>query len=422
MNKAKRSPKAAQFALVATLPVATLLQACGGDSEPATGLVTGVMTGIDVLVAEDFERLRGLSVGLITNQTGVDRSGASTIDRLHRAPEVDLVALFSPEHGIRGAADPGALVSDTVDRRTGLIVHSLYGQTRRPTDAMLAGLDALVFDIQGVGVRYYTYQWTMALAMSAAAGAGIEFIVLDRPNPIDGLSVQGNVLDPAFATFVGLYPVAMRHGLTGGELALLLNDHFALGARLTVVEMEGWERRMAFDDTGLGWISPSPNMPTALTALHYAGLCLFEGTNLSVGRGTDRPFEQIGAPWLDGQALAAWLRSQDLPGVRFEAVTFTPHGPGDGKFADEPLNGVRFIATDRGSYDPTRTAVAALTGVRTLHPERLEWTEAHFDRLAGTDRLRLAVQAGLEWPEIVSDWESQASDFRALRQPYLLYP
>jgi len=379
------------------------------------------MTGIDVLVAEDFERLRGMRVGLITNQTGVDGSGRSTIDRLHQAPEVDLVALFSPEHGIRGAADPGAMVSDTVDLRTGLVVHSLYGQSRRPTDAMFGGLDALVFDIQGVGVRYYTYQWTMALAMTAAAEAGIEFVILDRPNPIGGRKVQGNVLDPAFATFVGLYPVAMRHGLTAGELARLLNDRFSFGARLTVVEMRGWERRMAFDDTGLAWTAPSPNMPTPLTALHYAGLCLFEGTNLSVGRGTDRPFEQIGAPWLDGPALVGWLQSQDLAGVSFEAVTFTPLSPGDGKFADEALTGVRFIATDRETYDPTRIAVAALAGVRTLHPERLEWMEAHFDRLAGTDRLRRAVQGGLVWTEIVADWDHQEAEFSALRQPYLLY-
>ncbi len=178
---------------------------------------------------------------------------------------------------------------------------------------------------------------------------------------------------------------------------------------------------MAFDDTGLAWTAPSPNMPSPLTALHYAGLCLFEGTNLSVGRGTDRPFEQIGAPWLDGTALVEWLRSQGLPGVDFEPVTFTPKNPGDGKFADDALNGVRFIATDRENYDPTRTAVAVLTGVRVLHPERLEWLEAHFDRLAGTDRLRRAVQRGLEWTEIVADWDSQEAEFRALRQPYLLY-
>ncbi len=412
MNKAKRSQKAAQFAVVAMLTAA-----CSGD----TGGTTGVMTGIDVLVAEDFERLRGRRVGLITNQTGLDRNGVSTIDRFHAATAVELAVLFSPEHGIRGVADPGASVSDTIDVATGLVVRSLYGQTRRPSAAMLDGLDALVFDIQGVGVRYYTYQWTMALAISAAAEAGIEFIVLDRPNPIGGRQVQGNVLDPAFATFVGLYPVAMRHGLTGGELARLLNDRFRLGARLTVVEMRGWERWMAFDDTGLAWTPPSPNMPSPRTALHYAGLCLFEGTNLSVGRGTDRPFEQIGAPWLDSPGLAEWLQSQDLPGVSFEPVTFTPVRPGDGKFAGEALSGVRFIADDRESYDPTRTAVAALAGVRALHPEQLEWMDAHFDRLAGTDRLRHSIQLGVEWREIVAAWDDQEAEFRSLRQHYLLY-
>lgn len=412
MNKAKRSQNAAQFAFAATL-----LSACGGDV-PDTA---PVMTGIDVLVAEDFRPLRGKRVGLITNQTGVDRSGVSTIDRLDRAPGVELVALFSPEHGIRGAADPGVLVSDTLDAQTGLVVHSLYGETRRPTDAMLAGIDALAFDIQGVGARYYTYQWTMALAMSAAAEAGIEFVVLDRPNPVNGRVVQGNVLDPTHASFVGLYPVAMRHGLTVGELAGLLNGRFSIGARLTVVEMRGWERRMAFDDTGLQWTAPSPNMPSPLTALHYAGLCLFEGTNLSVGRGTDRPFEQIGAPWLDGAALAGWLQTQELPGVSFEAVAFSPESPGDGKFAGEVLNGVRFVATDREDYDPTRTAVAALTGVRDLHPDHLGWVDAHFDRLAGTDRLRFAVQDGAGWEEIVASWNGRIAEFSSLRDSYLLY-
>lgn len=379
------------------------------------------MTGIDVLAAGGYESLRGMRIGLITNQTGVDRTGVSTIDRLHAAPGVELVALFSPEHGIRGQADPGELVSDTIDGPTGLVVHSLYGETRRPTDDMLRGLDVLVFDIQGAGARYYTYQWTMALAMSAAAAAGIEFVVLDRPNPVGGAAVQGNVLDPEFATFVGLYPVAMRHGLTGGELARLLNDRFEVGARLEVVPMRGWERRMLFDETGLSWIAPSPNMPTPMTALHYAGLCLFEGTNLSVGRGTSRPFEQIGAPWLDAVALVEWLRAQRLPGVEFQVVRFTPERPGDGKFDGQEVAGVLFVATDRQAYDPTRTAVAALSGLGAIHPERLEWIEEHFDRLAGTDELRLALQGGAPWTEIVASWEVQESGFRSLREPYLLY-
>lgn len=434
------------------------------------GAPAPVRLGIDVLLSDSIEVLRGMRVGLITNHTGrggfaseregaqtpgnakvqvnappqanadmqVDRAaharrqadaqrqveaeqGVSTIDLLDRHPAIELVALFSPEHGIRGAADPGEEVAGGRDARTGLPIHSLYGEVRKPTADMLAGLDALVFDIQDIGTRYYTYVWTMALAMQAAAEEGIRFVVLDRPNPIGGEQVQGNVLDPAYATFVGLYPVPMRHGLTTGEVARLINGEYDVGADLVVVPTEGWRRDLWQDDTGLPWINPSPNMPSLESATHYPGTCLFEGTNLSVGRGTPRAFQQIGAPWLDHETLVERLEAHSLPGVRFAAVMFTPEAPGDGKYGDEAVRGVRLTVTDRQRYDPTVTAVAMLVEIYRLHAGRLEWRESHFDRLAGTARLRERVVAGASIDEITAPWAAQLTGFRQLREQYLLY-
>ncbi len=420
----------AQFGLVRLLPL-LMLGSCtpSSDSPPSDRAVDDtpgagvpeVLTGIDALAAADFAPLRGRRVGLITNHTGIDRTGASTIDRLQEAPEVQLVALFSPEHGVRGRAQPGETVSDATDPRTGLPIHSLYGRTREPTRAMLSGIDVLVIDIQDVGARYYTYAWTMVLAMRAAAEHGISFMVLDRPNPLGGRVVQGNVLDSAYASLVGLYPVAMRHGLTLAELARMVNEELSLGLDLHLERMSGWRREMRFDATGLPWVAPSPNMPSIASALHYPGTCLFEGTNLSVGRGTEHPFQQIGAAWLNNVALIGWLQLQGLKGVRFDTVSFTPRGPADGKFAGERVRGVRFIATDADAYDPTVVAVAVLAGIHALHAAELEWIATHFDRLAGTDRLRLAVQSGAGWQEIVAGWGPELERFRALRDRYLLY-
>ena len=380
-----------------------------------------VRLGIDVLLAANADILRGRRVGLITNHTGRNAAGESTIDLLHEHPAVDLVALFSPEHGIRGTAEAGERVESGRDARTGLPVHSLYGETRTPTAAMLEGIDVLVFDIQDIGSRYYTYVWTMALAMRAAAEHGIPFVVLDRPNPIGGALVQGNVLDPGHTSFVGLYPVPMRHGLTAGELARLVNAEFEVGADLTVVPMEGWRRDMWYDETGLPWTPPSPNMPSLESATHYPGTCLFEGTNLSVGRGTPLAFQQIGAPWLDHEELARRLEAYHLPGVRFDVVAFTPERPGDGKYDGVAVRGVRFVATDRDRYDPTRAAVAALIEIRRLHPDRLEWRSSHFDRLAGTDRLRRQIVDGASLEDVTRDWEGQVGAFNRLRERYLLY-
>jgi uncharacterized protein YbbC (DUF1343 family) len=391
-----------------------------GGCERTTVTVEPVRPGVEVLLADSAYLVEGLRVGLITNQTAVTRDGTHTIDLL-LDHGVEVVALFAPEHGIRGTLAPGEQVEHDVDERTGLPIFSLYGATRKPTPEMLDGIDVLLFDIQDIGARYYTYVSTMALAMQAAAEAGIPFVVLDRPNPIGGVLVQGNVLEPDYASFVGLYPVPMRHAMTVGELARLFNDRFGIGADLHVVPATGWRRSEWFDETGLPWVPPSPNMPSLESATHYPGTCLFEGTNLSVGRGTDRPFQQIGAPWLDGAALARRLNEYRLAGVRFEPVTFTPQRPGDGKYDGVMVHGVRFIVTDRSVYDPTVAGVAALLEARKLAGERWRWRAGHFDRLAGNARLRAQIDSGRPLETITSAWRAPLDAFKKLREPYLLY-
>lgn len=399
----------------------------GADDDAAAAAIGAIALGVDVLLRDSVHLVRGRRVGLITNHTGVSSSAdpegerVSTIDRLHRSAELQLVALYSPEHGIRGQAAEGERIDSGRDAATGLPIHSLYSADRKPTPEMLRGVDMLVFDIQDIGARYYTYVWTMTLAMEAAGEAGIPFLVLDRPNPIGGRLVQGNVLDTAYATFVGLHPVPMRHGLTAGEMARVARGELGVAVDLTVIPMDGWRRSDWYDDTGLAWLAPSPNMPSLASATHYPGTCLFEGTNLSVGRGTDAAFQHVGAPWLDAAAISARLNDLGLPGVRFEAVTFTPRAPSDGKFGDEEVQGIRFVATDRDRYDPTRAAIAVLVEVQRAHPERLAWHVSHFDRLAGTDRVRESVIAGASLDEIVGSWDEQVRQFERTRAPYLLY-
>lgn len=375
-----------------------------------------------MLLADSLRLIAGRRLGLITQRTARGRDGRSSVELLRKAGAGRLVALFSPEHGFAGAVEAGKTVGEGTESASGLRIHSLYGETRKPTPEMLRGLDALLFDLQDVGARYFTYVSTMALAMQAAAAAGIPFIVLDRPNPIGGRLVQGNVLEPDYASFVGLYPIPMRHGMTPGELARLYRGAYGIPVELHVVPAAGWRREAWLDETGLPWIPPSPNLPTLESASHYPGTCLFEGTNLSVGRGTERAFQQIGAPWLDGEALAARLTARGLPGVRFEAVAFTPRDPGDGKFAGRRLRGVRFVLGDRRSYDPTVAGVAALLEARRLSGDLWEWRETHFDRLAGNGRLRRMIEAGRPLAEILKPWEGARAAFRKLREPYLLYP
>ncbi len=413
----------------------TATLACGGEARSSsrvvaeassTDLPERVRVGAEVLVRDSLHLVAGRRVGLITNHTGTvpaPSDGAppiSTIDLIAEAPDVELVALFGPEHGLRGDAEAGEHIDDAIDERTGVPIHSLYGATRRPAPETLRELDVLLFDMQDVGARYYTYVSTMAYAMEAAGAAGIPFVVLDRPNPIGGDAVQGNVLDPAFATFVGLYPVPMRHGMTVGELARLYVAEFGVSVELHVVPMHGWRREMTFEETGLPWVAPSPNMPSVESALAYPGMCLFEGTPLSVGRGTDRAFEWVGAPWLDGEALAERLNGASIPGVRFEPARFTPRAPGDGKFPDVEVHGVRLVAENPG-YDAPRAAVAVLVEAYAMSGDRWSWREAHFDRLAGTDALRRAVEAGATVEAVTADWSAAIADFETRRASSLLY-
>ena len=376
--------------------------------------------GVEQLLDSVPAALRGKRIGLITNHTGIDTRGASIIDRIMASPELRLVALFAPEHGIRGTAADGVKISSSKDTRTGLPIFSLYGETRRPTARMLAGVDALLFDMQDVGARPYTYISTMSLAMRAAKAKGIPFVVLDRPNPIGGHIVEGGVLDPAFASFTGIHPIALRHGMTIGELARLFNDRFGIDANLMVVPMRGWKRDMWFDETRLPWINPSPNIRRLETAIHYPGTVFIEATNLSEGRGTDHPLEQAGAPWLRASEVADSMNALGLPGIRFEAVRFTP-APDAAKYPRRALNGVRFILTDRESYRPVRTALLFIDLVRRMHPE-FRWTErgAGMDRLAGSSAMRRAIEAG-RLTATLAEWEREAAHFDVERRPYLLY-
>ena len=373
-----------------------------------------------MLLADSMGLVRGRRVGLVTNQTGVDADGISDVVRL-RTAGVRLVALFSPEHGFRGAADPGAAIASSVDSATGLPIYSLYGRDSAPTPEMLRGIDVMLVDLQDAGARYYTYLATTVEVMRAAGAEGVPVVVLDRPDPIGG-QVQGNVLRPAYVTSVGRLEIPMRHGMTLGELARLARSDLGLRTELAVVPLGGWRRSMAMDETGMVFVPPSPNLRTIESLFHYPGLCLFEGTNLSVGRGSDAPFEQIGAPWLDTTTVLRLVRADRLPGVRFYSVTFRPIQPGDGKYPETLVLGIRLEVTDRASYDPTVTAVHLLSAIRRRHAVEFVWSPAHFDRLAGDKVLREALDAGTPPDAIVQAWRDDRQRFLARRRPALLYP
>ncbi|MFL5533071.1 MAG: exo-beta-N-acetylmuramidase NamZ domain-containing protein, partial [Gemmatimonadales bacterium] len=332
--------------------------------------------GIEVLLSDSVRLVRNRRIGLVTNQTGVDAQGISDVTRLRDAG-IRLVALFSPEHGFQGAADPGALVASSKDSATGLPIYSLYGRSSAPSDEMLQGIDVILVDLQDAGARYYTYLATTIEVMQAAARRQLPVLVLDRPNPIGGL-VQGNVLDPVFSSKVGSLAVPMRHGLSLGELARLAAGDLQIRVDLRVIPVAGWRRDQALDQTGLPFIPPSPNLRSLESLFHYPGTCLFEGTNLSVGRGTDHAFEQIGAPWLDTAAVLARVRAADLPGVKFSAVTFTARRPGDAKYNDTLVAGIRLETTDRRVYDPAAAAVHLLAAVRAAHAAQFAWIPRHF--------------------------------------------
>ena len=374
-----------------------------------------VLTGIDVLERDGFRDLSGQRIGLITNHTGLTRDGRSTVRVLHDARNVELVRIFSPEHGPRGQLDT-ATVGDSIEERSGIAIVSLYGEHRRPTAGMLSGVDTLVFDIQDIGTRFYTYISTMGNAMLAAAEHGKRFVVLDRPNPINGVAVAGPVLDDGRQSFVGFHTLPVRHGMTVGELALMFRDELGLDLELHVAPVEGWRRADWFDATGLAWVDPSPNMRSLAAAILYPGIGLLETTNISVGRGTATPFELIGAPWLDADALARDLQRLELPGVEFTPVHFTPDAS---TYANEDCHGVRFTLTDRDRFDPLATglAIAALL----LHDYPAEWQPDRYIRLLGNEAALETLLAGGSVADIETAWSAGLTRFLERRAAYLLY-
>jgi len=405
-----------------------------------------VKLGLEVFLESRLDLVKGKKVGLITNPTGVDGRLKSDIDLLRQSGEVELVALYGPEHGVRGNAQAGEYIPFYFDDKYRIPLFSLYGQSMKPdpgmlknideymrsidTDAkglgkipegaMIKDVDALIYDIQDVGTRVYTYAATMAYAMQAAAQNGIAFIVLDRPNPINGLDMEGPVLEyPEFSSFIGLYPIPERHGMTVGELALMINERFLeKKADLTVVPMQGWRREMWFDETGLPWVIPSPNMPSLDTATVYPGQVCLEGTNVSEGRGTTKPFEMFGAPWVDGFELARKLNGLGLPGVYFREAWFIPSFS---KFSGEQCSGAQVHVTDRNSYRPFETALYVVKTIREMYPDKFQFHADYFDKVMGTARVRGALEQGTDVQGIIRSYKEGLTRFAEDRTPYLLY-
>ncbi|MEZ5425332.1 MAG: DUF1343 domain-containing protein [Pyrinomonadaceae bacterium] len=374
-----------------------------------------VLNGIDVLEKNGFRELNGLKIGLVTNQTGRDFNGKSSIDVLFEAKNLKLTALFSPEHGIRGELDQSR-ISDSVDEKTGLPIYSLYGETRRPKPEQLRDLDAIVFDIQDIGTRFYTYISTLLYLLEEARKAGKPVFVLDRPNPINGLDVEGPIADSDKLSFVAPYPLPVRHGMTVGELALLFNRQNKIDADLKIIKMENWERGFWFDQTGQIWTNPSPNMRSLTEAALYPGIGLLETTNLSVGRGTDTPFEVIGAPWLDGQQLAAFLNRKNLPGVKFVPVRFTPDAS---VYKNQSVNGINILITDRAAFKPVSCGIEIAAALQTLFPK--DWKTENLNRLLANQETFEKIKLGFAPSEMEKDWGGSLEIFKKIREQFLLY-
>jgi uncharacterized protein YbbC (DUF1343 family) len=395
---------------------------CSSGTRAPSPAVARVRPGIEVLLTDSIHLIAGKRLGLLSNHTGIDRERRRDVDLLRATHGARLTVLFSPEHGFAGVEDRTGL-PDGRDSATGLPIYSLYGGSRTAARAAFDSLDVLLVDMQDIGARFYTYIKFTATMMRDATQAGKPVIVLDRPNPIGsavGGNVRAHVTNPD-TTPVGFLPVAMRHGMTLGELARMANDVLGLGAELTVVPAAGWNRNLFYDETQLPWVRPSPNIPDLESALHYAGLCLFEGTNVSVGRGTDFAFQVLGAPWLNAAAVIATITSDTaLTGFELRPTTFTPLAPTDFKYAGEALPGIRIRVVDRQRYDPTRLAVALLAAIRASNPAEFRFTQ-RFDMLAATPDLRLAIEAGKPPSEVWRTWAPDLARFREIRAKYLLY-
>lgn len=381
-----------------------------------------VKPGIDVLIDKKLDLVRGKKVGLITNPTGITSQFKSTIDALNEIPGVKLVALFGPEHSVRGDIPGGERVATYTDKKTGITVYSLYGETYKPTLDMLKNVDILLYDIQDIGSRAYTYIYTMAYAMEAARDANIPFIVLDRPNPLAGNRVEGNVLDPKFKSFIGLYPIPYIYGMTVGELAQLFNKEFNINCNLTVVPLEGWTRDMTYEETGLMWVPTSPHVPHPETAYLVAAIgCIGELGTVSEGVGTPSPFEFIGAPWMDGDKLAEELNSKKLPGVYFRPTSFRPFYL---RFIKEQCGGVQIHILDKNRFEPAAVQVHILTTIQKLYPDKNIFNTSRsssFDKAFGTDEVRKAVLRGDSAEQIIASWQAQLEDFKKVREKYLIY-
>lgn len=375
-----------------------------------------VKTGLDILVHEQAHMLKNQSVGLASMPAAVLPDMTSSFDAL-QGGGFHVTALFGPEHGFGGAALDGAHVNNAIDQRTGLPIYSLYGETNQPTPEMLTNVDVFIFDMQDVGVRFYTYLSTLFYILRGAGKARKPVLVLDRPNPITGTRVEGGPIAPGFESFVGIINIPLRHGMTLGELALYMNAEYALHADVHVMEMQGWQREMWFDETDLPWVPTSPAMPHLSTATFYPGMCLLEGTNLSLGRGTALPFEVCGAPWLDGYGLAETLNGLQIPGVRFRATTFTPSAS---NHAGSECLGIQVHLTDRDSFRPVAMALHLLIAARCLSGDAWAWNQ-HFERLAGGGSLRTALESGSNVSDIVATWQESISSFTQRREKYLLY-
>jgi uncharacterized protein YbbC (DUF1343 family) len=384
--------------------------------------------GLEVLLESHLHLLEGARVGLIVNPASINSNFEHAADLFHEHKRINLTALFGPQHGIRGETQDDMIEWQTFrDKHTGLPAYSLYGQTRKPTPEMLSDLDALVFDVQDVGTRVYTFIYTMALAMEAARESRVAFIVLDRPNPINGINIEGNIHEPDFRSFVGMYPLPMRHGMTAGELALMFNSEFGIGCELEVIKMEGWRRAMWHEQTGLPWVLPSPNLPTVDATVVYPGSVMIEGTTVSEGRGTTRPFEIIGAPYINGRELAERLKQDQLPGANFRQASFEPTFH---KFKGELCGGIQIHVTDRRQFKPVITGAAIISAIRHLYPHQFSWKqppyEYVFDRLPfdvinGSASVREMIEAGATTKEIEQSWNAGLEDFAAKRMPYMLY-
>ncbi len=390
--------------------------------------VAPVQLGLERLLQQVPASIRGARVGLICNQASVDHGYLHAADLLHQHPEIQLRALFGPQHGIRGDVQDNMVeTGHSIDRKTALPVHSLYSETREPTDAMLEDIDVLLFDMQDVGCRIYTFVYTLANCMRAARRLSKKVIVCDRPNPINGTDVAGNILEPEYASFVGQFPLPTRHGMTVGELAQLFNEHFKIGCELEVIPIAGWKREFWHDDTDAPWVLPSPNMPTLDSATVFPGAVHFEGTQVSEGRGTTKPFELIGAPYIDPDAYAERLNGLGLAGVFFRSCVFQPTFQ---KHAGVSCGGVQIHVTDRNSFEPWSAGIAMAKFAHDMYPGEFKWKEppyeyVHdknpFDVISGTAKIREAFEQGTELEVIVEATRAPLAEFKKLREPYLLY-